>query len=217
MKKILIFLFILFSISSYAQKTWVQWNGQWFLKTPYDSTHYGEDVWSDMPGIVAAINAKQPPLVSGTNIKTINGQPVLGTGDLIVSAVSAYTLFVQALTSSPADGQTIFFGSLPRAPSTSAATNKVFVRQAGTIKRVEIYCYSGTAGTNEAWVLSLRKNNTTDTQISSVSVATNERVFSATNLNIAMAAGDYFEIKCVNPTWATNPLTTIFAGYIFIE
>lgn len=50
-----------------------------------------------------------------------------------------------------------------------------------------------------------------------VSAATSERVFSNTGLSIAVSIGDYIEIKSVNPTWATNPLTTIFGGYIYIE
>ena len=106
---------------------------------------------------------------------------------------------------------------LPKAPVTAAATSKVYIRKAGKIKRAEIYCYSGTAGTNEAWPISIRLNNTTDTQIASLSVATNERVFSNANLNISVVAGDYIAIKSVNPTWATNPLTTIFGGNIYIE
>jgi len=32
-----------------------------------------------------------------------------------------------------------------------------------------------------------------------------------------MAAGDYFEMKMVCPTWATNPATVNFGGYVFIE
>lgn len=55
------------------------------------------------------------------------------------------------------------------------------------------------------------------TYLSSVSASTNERVFSNTGLSIAVNAGDYIEIKSVNPTWATNPLTTIFGGYIYVE
>lgn len=131
--------------------------------------------------------------------------------------LQGYSINVQALTSSPADGQTIYFGMLPKAPVTAAATSKIYIRKAGTIKIAEIYCYSGTAGTNEAWVLSVRLNNTTDTQIASVSAATSERIFTNSSLNISVAAGDYIEIKGVQPTWATNPLTTIYGGYIYIE
>ncbi len=124
---------------------------------------------------------------------------------------------VQALTSSPGDGATIYFGMLPKAPVTAAGTSKVYVRKSCTIKVAEIYCYSGTAGTNEAWSLYIRKNNTTDTLIATLNVSASERVFSNASLSIAMSVGDYFEIKGVQPTWGTNPLTTIYAGYIYAE
>jgi hypothetical protein len=32
-----------------------------------------------------------------------------------------------------------------------------------------------------------------------------------------MAAGEYFEIKGVQPTWTTNPATTIYGGYVYLE
>jgi hypothetical protein len=60
-------------------------------------------------------------------------------------------------------------------------------------------------------------NNATDTLIATLSAATNERVFSNSSLAIAVSAGDYFEIKGVQPTWATNPATTIYGGYVYIE
>jgi hypothetical protein len=135
----------------------------------------------------------------------------------LATAPLGYTLSVQALTSSPTDAQTIYFGQLPKAPTTSANISKVYIRKAGTIKIANIYCYSGTAGTSESWSFYIRKNNTTDTLIATLAVSANERVFSNTGLSIAMTIGDYFEIKSVNPTWATNPLTTIFGGYVYLE
>lgn len=131
--------------------------------------------------------------------------------------VSNYCIQVQALTSSPTDAQTVYFGMLPKAPTTTAAISKVYIRKAGTIKIAEIYCYSGTAGSAEAWSLYIRKNNTTDTLIATLSVSASERVFSNTTLNIAVAVNDYIEIKGVQPTWGTNPVTTIYGGYIYIE
>jgi hypothetical protein len=128
-----------------------------------------------------------------------------------------YTLHVQALTSSPADGATVYFGQLPKAPIATANVSKVYIRKAGTIKIANIYCYSGTAGTNQAWSLYIRKNNTTDYLIATLSVATNERIFFNAALSIPMAAGEYFEIKGVQPTWTTNPATTIYGGYVYIE
>jgi len=162
----------------------------------------------------STFNGKQDLLVSGTNIKTINGTSILGSGSI---PIPGYTLSVQALTSSPVDAQTIYFGNLPKAPVTTANISKVYIPKSGTIKRAEIYCYSGTAGTNQAWSGYIRLNNLTDTLIQTLSVATNERVFSNSSLSIVVVAGDYIEIKFINPTWATNPLTTIFGGYIYIE
>jgi hypothetical protein len=130
---------------------------------------------------------------------------------------SNYTISVQALTSSPTDAQTVYFGTLPKAPTTTANISKVYIPKTGTIKHAEIYCYSGTAGTNEAWSLYVRLNNTTDYLIQTKSVNTSERVFSNTSLDIAVTAGQYIEIKGVQPTWVTNPLTCIYAGYIYIE
>jgi hypothetical protein len=128
-----------------------------------------------------------------------------------------YTIAVQALTSSPADSATVYFGMLPKAPIATANVSKVYIRKAGTIKVAEIYCYSGTAGTAESWSLYLRKNNTTDTLIAALAVSASERVFSNSALSIAVVAGDYVEIKGVQPLWATNPLTTIYGGYLYIE
>jgi hypothetical protein len=106
---------------------------------------------------------------------------------------------------------------LPKAPTTTANISKVYIRKTGTIKMAEVYCYSGTAGTAEAWSLYIRLNNTTDTLIATLSVSASERVFSNAALNIPVVAGNYFEIKGVQPTWATNPLTTIYGGYIYVE
>lgn len=132
-------------------------------------------------------------------------------------SVVGYTLHVQALTSSPVDAATVYFGQLPKAPVTVAATSKVYIPKSGTIKDAVVYCYSGTAGTNQAWSLYIRLNNTTDTLIKTLSVATSERVFNNAVLNIAVVVGDYIEIKGVQPTWTTNPATTIYGGYVYIE
>lgn len=157
-------------------------------------------------GILTAATVTASGAVTGSNLSGTN------TGDRI-----GYTLAVQALTSSPADAVTIYFGNNPKAPVTAAATIKVFIPKTGTIKRADIYCQSGTAGTNEAWPMYIRLNNTTDTLIASVALATQERIFANSSLSIAVTAGDYIEIKSVNPTWVTNPLTTTFGGQIYIE
>lgn len=56
---------------------------------------------SDVTNLTSDLAAKQATLVSATNIKTINGSSVLGSGDLVVS--SGYT-FVGTLASNQATG-----------------------------------------------------------------------------------------------------------------
>jgi hypothetical protein len=124
---------------------------------------------------------------------------------------------VQALTSSPADAATIYFGNLPKAPTTTANISKVHIERSGVIRRANVYCYSGTAGTAENWSLYIRVNNTTDYLIETIGASASERIFNNETLNIPVVEGDYFEIKAINPTWVTNPLTTIFGGNIVIE
>ena len=128
-----------------------------------------------------------------------------------------YTLFVQALTTTPTDSQTVYFGTLPKAPTTTADISRVYVPRTGTIVRADIWCYSGGAGTGENWSLYIRLNNTTDTLIATLGVTTNARNFQNTALGIAVVAGDYIEIKGVQPAWATNPTTCIYGGHITIE
>lgn len=43
-------------------------------------------VIADVTGLQGALDAKQSTLVSGTNIKTINGVTVLGSGDIVISS-----------------------------------------------------------------------------------------------------------------------------------
>jgi hypothetical protein len=60
-------------------------------------------------------------------------------------------------------------------------------------------------------------NNTTDYLIETIGASASERIFNNESLNIPVVSGDYFEIKAINPTWVTNPLTTIFGGNVVIE
>ena len=128
-----------------------------------------------------------------------------------------YTLDVQATTSNPTVSQTIYLGQLPASPTTTAATRKVYIRKAGTITMANIYTNSSTAGTNEIWSWYIRLNNTTDYLIQTVSLAVSERIWSNSSLNIPVVAGDYIEIKMINPNWGTKPTNTIFGWYIYVS
>lgn len=154
---------------------------------------------------------------------------IIGTGtvkwsiintDLVYNGATNFmglNYFVQSTSNSPVDAQTVYFGTLPKGLVTTAGISKVHVLKNGIITKVNIYCYSGTAGTSENWSMYIRVNNTADYLIQTIGSATNERIFSNLNLEIPVVVGDYFEIKMINPTWVTNPLTTTFAGNILIK
>jgi PKD repeat protein len=128
-----------------------------------------------------------------------------------------YKLYAQAITSSPTDAQTVYIGTKPTAPDTTAARDNMYIRKAGTINSIFLYVYSGTAGTSEDWKMYIRKNNANDYYIATVNASANERMFRNATMGLSVAAGDYLQFKGVQPTWATNPATTIYGGWVFVE
>jgi hypothetical protein len=138
--------------------------------------------------------------------------------DEIESLATGYTLSVFATNyASPGDAETRYFGAISAAPTATADESRVYIPKTGTITRANILGQAGTAGSNEAWTLYIRLNNTTDTSIEAVSAATALRLWDNSALSIAVTAGDYIEIKSVTPTWASNAVNVRFAGTIFIE
>lgn len=53
----------------------------------FNSKYTGQQVET----LLDSVEGKQENLVSGTNIKTINGQSILGNGDLQISGGATYT------------------------------------------------------------------------------------------------------------------------------
>lgn len=178
---------------------------------------YNKDTTSDVVTIKYSSGGTEYILWKGTLLPDQTLIYTDASGWNVSNGSIGYTLTVQALTSSPADAQTVYFGNLPKAPVTVAATSKVTIPKSGIIKRADIYCYSGTAGTAENWSLYVRVNNATDYLIATVGSATSERIFSNSSLSIPVSAGDYIEIKGVQPTWVTNPATTIYGGNVYVE
>jgi hypothetical protein len=134
------------------------------------------------------------------------------------AGVSNYAITLHAASqSTTTDSQTVYWGSMLVAPSTTAARWRVYIPKAGTIKAARIYSYAAPAGSNENWSMYVRKNNSTDTLIQTLAAGTNDRVWANDALNIAVVAGDYIEIKEIQPAWATNPATVTRAGIIYLE
>ena len=121
----------------------------------------------------------------------------------------------------PTDGTTRYFGGMAVAPAATSSTQQLYIPFAGVIKKVYLFGYVGTVGTNESIDLYFRLNDTSDYLIGAGDASVNELPVSTTALNsgngVTVAAGDYFEIKIVYPTWATNPANIRWSGVVFVE
>jgi hypothetical protein len=120
----------------------------------------------------------------------------------------------------PLDATTYYIGSgFGNVADTAADKKRVYILKPGNITKVSLFFSNATAnGTTETSSISLRLNNTTDTLLSSA--VDNSGSF-ASNVTlgtpITVVAGDYFELKWVTPTWATNPQGLRLAAVINID
>jgi len=118
----------------------------------------------------------------------------------------------------PADATAYYFFQANNTPGTTSNVDTFIVPMGCTLRLVCLDSVStGLAGTNEAWEFYIRKNDSTDYLVSSVSLAAARRTWNNTNMNIPLLAGDSINFKTTTPTWATNPLATTFSGFVIFE
>lgn len=137
----------------------------------------------------------------------------------IVTTPKGYALqFAEPPSLNPADATTYFFGGQPSlAAVTTADVARITIPRAGTVRRIDLSArILGVAGTTETSTISFRLNNTTDTTITATLNMSASVNVSAT-VSITVAAGDYFEIKWLTPTWVTNPTTVGFFGVVYVD
>jgi hypothetical protein len=173
-------------------------------------------------GGITSTSALQPVAALGSsgNILTSNGAGALPTFQAS-TVTSSYTLaLASTATSSPADATTYFIanGSVITAFTTTGnAASRMYIPLNGTITKA-YGCFTCTTGTNQNSTIIIRKNNTTDTTVSStIPLNISPSNFNNTGLSIAVSAGDYIEIKWTTPTWATNPLTVSLSIFIYVS
>jgi len=131
-----------------------------------------------------------------------------------------YVIAGNEATFNPTDGSTFAFGGSPELTlqTTFGAVKRIPIVKAGTIKVVTVYWLSyGAAGSTEDVVMYVRLNNTTDSEIATVHNTSATKTITNSALSIAVAAGDYIELKMICPTWATNPTSVVLNYAIYIE
>ena len=142
-----------------------------------------------------------------------------GAGRKILSRrAGSYTLQSGSFTASnPADSTSYYFGSFfSNGPSTTAAGRRIYLPYPGIITAVDVYfIIDGTLATTETSTLSIRKNNTTNTTVTTAinlsATPYHERV---TGLSVDLTtANDYFEFLWVSPAWSTNP-TNVYTAFV---
>lgn len=136
----------------------------------------------------------------------------------LLSGIRGYTLQVGTYNTNPADATTYYFGGLQGAGlGTTGGGRRIYIPRAGTVTKAYLV-FTCSTGSNETSTVSFRLNDTTDTTISTtVALNASPHVASKTDLSISVSAGDFFEIKWVSPTWATNPTAVSVSGVIWIE
>ena len=112
---------------------------------------------------------------------------------------------------------TYYFGIPVISAIGTAAIRRVYIPQSGTIKGGQIYMRTTAATSTQTWTFSIRLNNLSNTTFSSVGDASQDKIFSATGLSIAVSAGDYIEIITTTPAWTIAPGNTSVYGSIFIQ
>jgi len=155
---------------------------------------------------------------------TAHGLGLLDDADAAASRATVGALYTiqishQNISVNPADASTYYCGYQLNCSTTQGLQSKMYLVKAGIIRAAEITISTAgaTNGTNEDISCYVRLNNTTDTLIATVGTTDQDRQFRNASLAITVAAGDYVELKCVYPTWATNPLSVKIGGYLLVE
>jgi hypothetical protein len=159
------------------------------------------------------------------NVNSADANALTGRGDTTLHYHNSdrfYSINVLSLNvAAPADGTTVYFAGMAVGPAAASSAQRLYIPFAGVIKKVYLFGYAGTVGTNESIGLYFRLNGTSDYLIGTGDASVNEMPVSTTALNsgngVTVAAGDYFEIKIVYPTWATNPANIRWSGVVFVE
>ena len=142
-----------------------------------NTTGGGGSAWGSITGTLSnqtdldtALNGKQATLVSATNIKTINGSSVLGSGDLVVSGTDSTKLAILNNLSDLNNAGTARTNlGLNTTANQTDSTNKRFITDA------QQTVLSNTSGTNTG-------DNATNTQYSGLAASKQDTLVSATNI-----------------------------------
>jgi len=119
-------------------------------------------------------------------------------------------LFTAATIGDPLDSTTYYMVSLQSFVNTSTSSNvmaRIYVTTAFTLTKVYgAISVDGTLGSAQNCTLFIRKNDTSNTNITTTLQLTSAiNTFNNTALSISLVAGDFISIGFTGPAWTTNP------------
>lgn len=162
-----------------------------------DNTSDADKPVSTAQGV--AIGAKQDTLVSSTNIKTINGNSILGSGDL--SSYHALRATSSGLTLASGSGDR-FIGLTSMLNGGTESPAQIAAEYAMVFTRMVIRTTT-TQNVGGSLVFTLRKNGVDTALVVTIAAGATANVFAA-NGSVSFAQGDLISIKARNNAAATS-------------
>jgi hypothetical protein len=164
------------------------------------------------------IDSKQDDLISGTNIKTINGSSILGSGDLVVSGSGAAWGGITGTLSSQTDLQTVLNGKASgtgTANGTNTGDQTSIVGITGTKAEFDTavtdgnFVFVGDAVLNpEGWTTIVKSANQ--------DVTNSATLVNDTDLQFSVVAGGHYMVV-MNLCWSCNSVTGPYRWRFFMS
>lgn len=163
----------------------------------------------------ASVSAKQDTLVSGTNIKTINGSSVLGSGNLVVSAGATGVLSDLQMSILQSDGTLNAASGVQTWAGTNKTGQDVFTVTANSTYRVKGQWYVNTGTTTHttalAWALATATVTSFEYQVMTWSAALNTIATAQSTTHVSGVAS-----KVINATSAAVYTIIQFEGIMVV-
>lgn len=183
-------------------------SGAWSNKVYYDKAYF-DTIYQAAGTYLTSANITQT-ITNGDTTHTPSSDAVYDALAGKLDATSPILLFEGSFSSiNLADSTTYFFGTLPSLPpQTTGSLCRFGFDKNRTITKVILTCSQGTNYSNESVSVYIRKDNTTDSTITTSldlsSVGVNSAKIFSFSTNISVLSASYYEIKIVTPAFATN-------------
>jgi hypothetical protein len=211
-----------------------RWSG-----TVYVEVAQPNAVWGGITGTLGsqtdlqnALNAKQNTLVSATNIKTVNGNSLLGSGDLTIGGGGSNELLLYFAGSvySPAAGSTYVMGGsslyTPALLANESPRFRVICPRAGNVVSLQFVSFVGNVFSTSEGIILRVFNRTTGVFVDATTTyglnslalinrARNDNFILPTPLFVN--AGDQLQIRIICPAWTTPPTDVYHNATLYIQ